>query len=78
MALTFGGIKVDGNVAGDFNEFQRKILHCLELVSYHDPWKYKCPIFFLPLNAGEGKFRPALTGFHPSNGTGVTEIPPFH
>ena len=29
MALTFGGIKVDGNVAGDFNEFHRKILHYL-------------------------------------------------
>ena len=73
MALTFGGIKVDANVAGDFNEFQRKIIvPCLG-------WCHISALFFcLPLNVGEGKFRPALTGFHPSNGSVVTEIPPFH
>ena len=34
--------------------------------------------FVLPLNVGEGKVRPALTSFHPSNGSVVTKIPPFH
>ena len=56
MALTFGGIKVDANVAGDFNKFQQKILQCWSWCHIMTPGSTSALFFVYPSMLGRESF----------------------